>query len=126
MTKECWTVDEIVEYFQIDKRFLANLEEEEIINPTFDEKNLSKFFSSNDIEQLRVAKILIEEMGINLPGVEVILRMRQNMFEMRKEDAIALAKTVEEIFKGQEEIEDMTIDKYTRALFYDLQREKLL
>ena len=45
---------------------------------------------------------------------------------MSKEDAVALAKTVEDIFKGKDEIEDMTIDKYARALFYDLQREKLL
>ena len=45
---------------------------------------------------------------------------------MTKEDAVALAKTVEKIFNGQDEIEDMTIDKYARALFYDLQREKLL
>jgi len=89
MTKEYWTIDEIVEYFQIDKRFLTNLEEEEIIHPAFDEKQLSKLFSSNDVERLRVAKVLIEDMDINLPGVEVILRMRQNMFEMRKQfDAI--------------------------------------
>lgn len=45
---------------------------------------------------------------------------------MTKEDAVALAKTVEGIFNGQDEVEDMTIDKYARALFYDLQREKLL
>jgi hypothetical protein len=45
---------------------------------------------------------------------------------MEKEDAIALTKTVEEIFDGKEEIEDMSIDKYARALFYELQREKLL
>ena len=57
---------------------------------------------------------------------QLLVKALKNMFEMTKEDAIALAKTVEEIFKGQEEIEDMTIDKYTRALFYDLQREKLL
>ena len=45
---------------------------------------------------------------------------------MTKEDATALVKTVEGIFNGKDEIEDMTIDKYARALFYDLQREKLL
>ena len=45
---------------------------------------------------------------------------------MRKEDAIALTKTVEEIFSGQDEVEDMSIDKYARALFYELQRERLL
>ena len=57
---------------------------------------------------------------------QLLVKALKNMFEMTKEDAIALAKTVEEIFKGQEEIEDMSIDKYARALFYDLQREKLL
>ena len=45
---------------------------------------------------------------------------------MTKEDAIELAKTVEGIFNGQKEIEDMTIDKYARSLFYELQRERLL
>jgi transcription initiation factor IIE alpha subunit len=50
----------------------------------------------------------------------------KNRFKMTKEDAIALAKTVEEIFNGEKEVEDMSIDKYSRALFYELQRENLL
>ena len=45
---------------------------------------------------------------------------------MTKEDATALTKTVEGIFKGKQEVEDMSIDKYVRSLFYELQREKLL
>lgn len=49
-----------------------------------------------------------------------------NKFKMTKEDAVALTKTVETIFNGKEEIEDMSIDKYARALFYELQRERLL
>jgi len=57
---------------------------------------------------------------------QLLIKALKNRFEMTKEDAVALAKTVQEIFKGQDEIEDMTIDKYARALFYDLQREKLL
>jgi hypothetical protein len=57
---------------------------------------------------------------------QLLIKALKNKFEMSKEDAVALAKTVEEIFKGKDEIEDMTIDKYARALFYDLQREKLL
>ena len=50
----------------------------------------------------------------------------KNRFNMTKEDANALTKTVEEIFNGAEEVEDMSIDKYSRALFYELQRERLL
>jgi hypothetical protein len=50
----------------------------------------------------------------------------KNAFDMQKNDAINLAKTVKTIFNGNSEIEDMSIDKYARALFYELQRQKLL
>lgn len=57
---------------------------------------------------------------------KLFMKALENIFDMRKEDAKQLAKTVEEIFKGRIEIEDMTIDKYARSLFYELHREKLL
>ncbi len=50
----------------------------------------------------------------------------KNRFEMAIEDAVELTKTVEKIFGGQDEIEDMTIDKYSRQLFYELQRQNFL
>ena len=56
----------------------------------------------------------------------LLVKALKNRFNMAKEDAIELAKTVEDIFNGEEEIEDMTIDKYARSLFYELQRERLL
>jgi len=56
----------------------------------------------------------------------LLAKALRSKFKMSNEDAIALTKTVEEIFDGQEEVEDMSIDKYARSLFYDLQREKLL
>ncbi|MCK5636134.1 MAG: hypothetical protein KAH91_01840 [Thermoplasmatales archaeon] len=56
----------------------------------------------------------------------LLVKALKNRFNMTKEDAIALTKTVEEIFNGEKEIEDMSIDKYSRALFYELQRERLL
>ena len=56
----------------------------------------------------------------------LLVKALKNKFDMAKDDALALAKTVEEIFDGKEEIEDMSIDKYSRALLYELQRQKLL
>ena len=56
----------------------------------------------------------------------LLAKALKNKFDMAKEDAIALAKTVEGIFEGKQEIEDMPLDKYSRALLYELQREKLL
>ena len=45
---------------------------------------------------------------------------------MLKEDAVAVAHTVESAFAGHEEVEDEHLDKDLRQLFYDLQDEKIL
>jgi len=57
---------------------------------------------------------------------KLLIEALKNTFDMKQDDAIGLAKTVETIFNGQKEIEDMTIDKYARSLFYELQRQNLL
>ena len=56
----------------------------------------------------------------------LFVKALRNIFDMEKEDAIQIAKTVEEVFQGKDEVEDMTLDKYMRSLFYELQRERLL
>ena len=56
----------------------------------------------------------------------LLVQALKNRFKMTKEDAVALTHTVEDFFNGKKEVEDMTIDKYARALFYELQREKIL
>ena len=89
MAKEYWSITEVVKIFQIDERFLSELEEEEIVCPTCPNNASDKLFSALEMEKVRLAKILIEDMDVNLPGVEVILRMRQGMIEMRRQfDAV--------------------------------------
>lgn len=44
-----------------------------------------RLYSASDIERLRRIKALIDDLGVNLAGVEVIIRMSQRMLEMEKE-----------------------------------------
>jgi len=44
-----------------------------------------RLYSASDIERLRRIKALIDDLGVNLAGVEVIIRMSQRMMEMEKE-----------------------------------------
>ena len=89
MAKELWTVTEVLEFFQVEEDFLRRLEEEEIVCPHYDEDLSSRLFHINELEKLRVAKILMEDMDVNLSGVEVILQMRKNMIDMMRQfDAI--------------------------------------
>jgi MerR family transcriptional regulator, heat shock protein HspR len=85
MTKKFWTVAEITHLFQVDEHFISQLEKEQIVCSTYAEKSSDRLFSDDEIEKFRLAKILIEEMDVNLPGVDIILNMRQSMFDMRKQ-----------------------------------------
>jgi hypothetical protein len=43
-----------------------------------------------------------------------------------RDDALAVAKVVEEAFAGQSELDDEALDKDLRQVFYDLQDSKVL
>jgi MerR family transcriptional regulator/heat shock protein HspR len=44
-----------------------------------------RLYSDRDIDLLRRVKTLVEDMGVNLAGVEVILRLVQRMGKMQEE-----------------------------------------
>ncbi len=89
MTKKFWTSAEVIEIFQIEETFISKLVAEEIICPTCGSNSSVSGFAGDEMEKLRIAKILTDEMDVNLPGVEVVLRIRQNMIDMRRQfDAI--------------------------------------
>jgi len=99
MSKDYWSITEVTEFFEVDERFLDDLESEEILCPTCRDDLPSKLFSKAELEKVRLAKILMEEMEVNLAGVEVILRMRKSMIAMRNQfDAILedLARDMEQ------------------------------
>ena len=52
-----------------------------IIEP-FRSKGNIRLYSDNDIAVLRRVKSLVDDMGVNLAGVEVILHMMQRIAEM--------------------------------------------
>jgi len=55
-----------------------------IIEPRRSQGNV-RLYSDRDIALLQKVKSLVDDLGINLPGVEVILRMMQRMNEMQNE-----------------------------------------
>ena len=53
-----------------------------IIEPSRSGGNI-RLYSDRDIAQLRRVKTLMDDLGVNLAGVEVILRMAQHMAELQ-------------------------------------------
>ena len=57
-----------------------------IIEPSRSGGNI-RLFSESDIVRLRQAKTLMDDLGVNLAGVEVILRMAQRITELQRQMA---------------------------------------
>ena len=55
-----------------------------IIEPSRSGGNI-RLYSNRDIAQLRRVKTLMDDLGVNLAGVEVILRMAQRMAELQRQ-----------------------------------------
>jgi MerR family transcriptional regulator/heat shock protein HspR len=53
-----------------------------IVEPSRSRGNI-RLYSERDLEQLRHVKTLIEDLGVNLAGAEVILRLAQQVTELQ-------------------------------------------
>lgn len=53
-----------------------------LVQPYRSEGNI-RYYSEADIEKLRRIKVLMDDMGINMAGVEVILRLNDKIMELQ-------------------------------------------
>jgi len=70
---------EIVRLLEVEETFLESLERESIVHVDVGEGG----FSPRMIERVRVAHSLVFELEVNLSGVAVILRMREELGSMQ-------------------------------------------
>lgn len=70
---------EVVEMLALEEGFLDRLLEETSICEEGDE------FAADDVERIRIARHLEEDLGLNPAGVEVALLLREKMLAERRE-----------------------------------------
>lgn len=61
-----------------------------LIAPARSKGNIRRY-SDADIEQIRFIKRLVDDLGVNLAGVEVIIQLRRQILDLREELANAAA-----------------------------------
>ena len=54
-----------------------------IVEPTRSQGNI-RLYSDRDISRLRRVRTLLEDLGVNLAGVEVVLRMSQRIIDLQR------------------------------------------
>ena len=67
-----------------------------------------RLYSPRDIDHLRSIIRLVDELGVNLAGVEVVLHMRQKMEEMQAEMDRTRAELEAEIARLRSLLDDMS------------------
>ncbi len=77
-----YTRTEITKLLEIDDGFVDALEREEIIAPDAPASETGEF-SEQMLERVRVAYNLVHDLEVNLPGVAIIVQMREEMSGLR-------------------------------------------
>jgi MerR family transcriptional regulator/heat shock protein HspR len=80
----CYVISVAARLLGIHTHTLRYYEKKGIIEPSRSQGNI-RLYSRRDIDQLRRLKVLMDDLGVNPAGAEVILRMRQHMAELLRQ-----------------------------------------
>jgi MerR family transcriptional regulator/heat shock protein HspR len=83
MPRKYLRITEVTKICGVDVKFVKRLEQEKVIYPIV--RRSVKFYAIDQVDRVRVARLLIEEMGVNLAGAEVALNMREQMIAMQRQ-----------------------------------------
>jgi MerR family transcriptional regulator/heat shock protein HspR len=76
--KPIFHISAVAQMIGIHQQTLRSYEKQGIIRPARSDGN-TRLYSVNEIERLRQMIKLVNELGVNLAGAEVILRMREQI-----------------------------------------------
>ena len=77
----CYVISVAARLCGIQTHTLRYYERKGIIEPSRSQGNI-RLYSRRDIDQLRRVKTLMDDLGVNPAGAEIILRMRQHVAEL--------------------------------------------
>ena len=83
MPRKFLRITEVVKICGVDEEFVIRLEKEKVIYPIV--RRSRKLYPLDQVDRVRVARLLIDEMGVNLEGAEVALHMREQMIAMHRQ-----------------------------------------
>ena len=89
-TKPCYMIGIVAEMVGVHPQTLRFYEKKGLLRPSRTEGR-TRMYSAEDVEELARLLRLTRDLGVNLAGVEIIIRMRRRMVDMQKqiEDLLA-------------------------------------
>jgi len=101
--------------FSVHQQTVRLYEKQGLISPKRSSGN-TRLFSEEDIDQLEEVIYLTHEMGINLAGVEMILRLKKQIKKMQSEMNKIFDTTQQELDQENEKSKEIVQSSYQRLL----------
>jgi len=83
-SEPCYVISVAAKIVGVHAQTLRYYERVGIIQPSRSRGN-QRLYSGRDLERIRHVKTLVDDLGINLAGAEVILRLTQRMAELESQ-----------------------------------------
>ena len=99
-----YMISAVAEMFNIHPQTLRTYEREGLIRPSRSQGN-TRLYSQEDVERIELILRLTKELGVNLAGVEVILNMRDRMFEMMGQMNVIFEAAINRVRQEMENME---------------------
>src|SRR5437588_12708302 len=90
-----FTISVAAEIVQVHQQTLRHYERLGLVEPIRGKGEI-RYYSTEDIERVQQIRRLVEELGVNLAGVEVILNMREQMGRLRRDFESTIRRLQEE------------------------------
>lgn len=119
--KGFFSISAVAKMFSVHQQTIRLYEKEGLITPKRSEGN-TRLFSEEDVDRLEEIIHLTHTIGINLAGVEMILRLQKQIKKMQKEMNQLFQKAQEELI--QESALSKEIAKETAARIMYIKKEK--
>lgn len=113
--KGFFSISAVAKMFSVHQQTVRLYEKQGLINPKRSSGN-TRLFSEEDIDQLEEVIYLTHEMGINLAGVEMILRLKKQIKKMQNEMNKIFDTTQQELEQENEKSKEMVQSSYQRLL----------
>ena len=102
-SRPLYMIGTVAEMLDMHPQTLRGYDRKGILSPKRSEGN-TRLYSEEDVEKLRFILLLSRDMGVNLAGIEVIMRLKSELEKAQQQ--IALMKELFEKYTGQN-VEDL-------------------
>jgi MerR family transcriptional regulator/heat shock protein HspR len=83
MTRKYLRITEVTRICGVSAEFVKRLEKEQVIYTV--RRRREKIYPLDQVDRVRVARLLIDDMGVNLEGADVVLHMREQMIALQRQ-----------------------------------------